>query len=167
MKDVTQLLNRYRECVRHLWNTYFFEAAFSNTDWDLADEYEEICGQLFSALVLNQVDRRTHRKARAFEQSPQPLSFFRVVPSATSGVPIHINREKKASPYWDQQMTFIKPDEVDLRFIDFFDFGRLDFRELEYCRVRIVTSTANTDLADHDALLECQHVVVLFDDAVL
>lgn len=164
MKDVTQLLNRYRECVRGLWNTYFMNQESFTADWELSDEYEEICVKLFTSLVLNRVGRHMHRKSRAFDQSPEPLSFFRVVPSANDGVPIQVSREKNNSQYWDHPTTLIKPDEADMRFIDFFDFGVLDFRGFQYCRVRIVGSNLNADLVGRDALLECNHINILFDD---
>lgn len=163
MKDITRLLNHYRECVRHLWNVYFLDEEPSTVDWDLSDEYEEICEKLFSSLVLARIGRTESKKARAFERSLEPLTFLRIIPLANNGVPIHINREKIPSPYWDHPKTLIKPDEADMRFIDFFDFGTLGFREFEYCRVRIVASTANPDLVGHDALLQCNHVTILFD----
>lgn len=134
-------------------------------DWDLSDEYEEICGKLFSSLVLARIDRTESKKARAFERSPEPLTFLRIIPVTNNGVPIHINREKSPSPYWDHPTILIKPDEADMRFIDFFDFGRLAFREFAYCRVRIVAST-NGGLVGYDALLQCNHITALFDDTV-
>jgi hypothetical protein len=133
-------------------------------DWDMRDAYEDICVKLFSALVLNRVGRNNHTKSRAYDRSPEPLSFFRVVPSPSGGVPIRVNREKNNSQYWDHPTTLVKPDEVDMRFIDFFDFGVLDFRDFQYCRVRIVGSNANADLVGRDALLECRDIVILFDD---
>ena len=57
MKDVTHLLNRYRECVRSLWNAYFMNQESVIPDWDMRDAYEDICVKLFSALVLNRVGR--------------------------------------------------------------------------------------------------------------
>ncbi len=164
MNDVTQILNRYRECVRNLWNIYFINHGSLTVDWDLADEYERICTKLFTLLVLNRVGKNEHSKSLVFNQSSEPLSFFRVVPSAEGGVPIQVSRERNDFTYWDYPIKSIKPDEADMRFIDFFNFGLLDFREFKYCRVRIVGSKVNADLVGRDALLECDHIIILFDD---
>jgi len=167
MKDVTQLLNGYRECVRNLWNIHFINRTSLTSAWDLFEEYDDICSKLLAALVLDHVDRHTYTKARAYALSPEPLLFFRVVPTPKTGVPINISREKNNSGYWDYPITLVKPGDADMRFIDLFDFDLLGFRDFQYCRVRIVGSKANPDLVGHDALLGCNHVRILFDAKIL
>src|SRR5258706_2086236 len=164
MTDVTQILNRYRECVRNLWNVFFWIQL--NPDWDIRDKYEDICVKLFSTLVLDQVSRNDYLKSPPYSKSREPLLFFRVIPSASGGVPININREKNTSPYWDHPIKIIKPGEMDLRFVDYFDFDVLQFREYRYCLVKIVASKINTDLVGRDALIECDHISIQFDETV-
>lgn len=167
MKDVTQILNEYRECVRNLWNTYFIKHIPSEAEgaWDVFDEYDDICTMLFSSLVLRTLDRETYKKAQAYTRIPEPLFFLRVVPIIETGVPININRDKHSSGYWDYPISIIKSDEVDMRFIDFFDFDLLGFRDFQYCRVRIVGSNLNADLVGRDALLFCNHIKINFDES--
>ena len=38
MKDVTQILNKYRECIRNLWNIYFITHASPVGAWDVFDD---------------------------------------------------------------------------------------------------------------------------------
>ena len=76
------------------------------------------------------------------------------------------NREKNTSPYWDHPIKIIKPGEMDLRFVDYFDFDVLQFREYRYCLVKIVASKINTDLVGRDALIECDHISIQFDETV-
>jgi hypothetical protein len=83
------------------------------------------------------------------------------VPSAESGVPININREVKCTGYWDYHLNVIKPADAELRFIDYFDFDILGFRDLQYCRVRIVTSEKYPDIVGRDALIGSNHVNIL------
>lgn len=163
MKDVTQILNVYRECVRNLWNTYFINQVKSEDAWDLFDEYDKICTVLFSSLVLYLLGRTTYKKAPSNVRLPEPLLFLRVVPIADTGVPINISREKESSTYWDYPVTVVKPNDAQMRFIDFFDFDLLGFRDFKYCRVKIVASDLNPDLVAHDALLLCDHVKIYFD----
>ena len=164
MNNINHLLMRYRECARSMWNVYFMDQG-SHVDWELCDEYEEICGRLFDSLVLNCLGRSA-KKSRSFDQSPEFMPFLRVVPSVTSGVRIYINREKKSSPYWDHPITIIQPNDADMRFIDFFDFAKLDVRDFRYIRVRIINSTRDADLIGRDGLIECNDVTVFFDPTV-
>lgn len=166
MKDVTQLFNNYRECIRNLWNIHFIQIESSNT-WNLFEEYDEICSKLFGSLLLNQVGRPEYIKSSACAMMPEPLLFFRVFPSVETGVPINISREKNSYGYWDNPIAFIKPDEADMRFIDFFDFDLIGFRDFQFCRVKIIDSKAYPDLKGYDALLECNHIKIFFDDIVL
>jgi len=165
MQDVTSLLNCYRECVRNLWNTYFVNRT-STEGWDLFDEYDNICVKLFASLVLNEVDKHTHKKSSAFIQFPEPLLFLHVVPSAKSGIPVNICRKKGDACYWDNPTILIKPDETDMRFIDFFDFDLLGFRDFQYCRARILSSNVNSDIVGLDALLLCNYAKIFLEDDI-
>ncbi len=166
MKDITQILNEYRECVRNLWNIYFIKHISSESEWDVFDEYEDICIMLFSSLVLNLLNRETYKKAKTYVRASEPLLFLRVVPVEKSGISVNINREKNVSNYWDYPLSIIKSNEADMRFIDFFDFNLLGSRDFQYCRVRIVASNVNPDIVGHDALIDCNKIKVYFDDSV-
>lgn len=164
MRDITKIMNRYRECIRNLWNIYFLEQTSQGDDWDRYDKYEEICGLLFSALVLKFVDRLSCKKSLAYELIKEPILFFRVVPCAESGVPIYINRDVPCTGYWDYPLNIIKPSDVDMRFVDFFDFNLKGFRDFQYCRVRIVGSNTYSEIIGRDALLESNNVKIIFDE---
>ena len=60
MDDVTHLFITYRECVRHLWNTYFCSVADPSQNWDLRDEFDSIARSIFSSLVLRPLDLFDH-----------------------------------------------------------------------------------------------------------
>lgn len=163
-KDVTKFMNRYCECARHLWNTYFLEHISPQNQWDISDEFDEICTRLFSSLVLHQIGCIAHKKSHRYEQFPEPLLCLSVVPSGEAGVPISINREVKASGYWDYPIECITPSDVDLRFIDFFDFDVVGYRDFEYYRVRVVGSPEYPDILGRDALIKTHYANVFFVD---
>lgn len=166
MKEVTQILNEYRECVRNLWNMYFLKQLSSGKEWDIFDEYDDVCGKIFSSLVLSSFNKDSGKKSSAYAKTPEPLSCLRVEPIVESGIPIIASREKGSFTYWDYPVSIIKSSEADMRFIDFFDFNLLEFREFQYCRVRIFSSNVYPDLVGHDALLFCNHVKIMFDKNV-
>jgi hypothetical protein len=53
MEDVTSIFETYRECARHLRNTYF--STRDNEDWEVIEDFEEVARVLFERLVLVQL----------------------------------------------------------------------------------------------------------------
>lgn len=163
MEDITSQVNMYRECVRNLWNIYFVQAleANKNQQWNIKDEFDEICSKLFSSIALSFAQYDLPEKSHSYERYPEPLLFLHVIPQ--SEVHIHINREIKATGYWDHPGEMIKPKDIDLRFIDFFDFDVIGFRDFEYLRVRIVGSDTQ-DLVGRDALIRANYSKIYFKE---
>lgn len=165
MNDITQTMNVYRECTRNLWNIYFIENITQKNEWDISDEFDDICTLLFSSLVLLPNNCTSYKKSHNYEKSPQPLSCLRVIPTLEEGVPIQINREIMRTGYWDFPINIVKPEDVDLRFIDFFDFDLLGFRDFRFCSVRIIGSAIYPDIIGRDALLDSNNVKIFFDES--
>lgn len=168
MEEITGLLNTYRECARNLWNVYMRHQIHDNessssNQWDMSDEFDDICTKLFHMLVLLPLKKINYEKTASYKALKDTLSFLQVVPKHE--VPILINREKNSmSGYWDHPINRIKPDTTDMRFIDYFDFDKLGYRNFEYYQVRIVASSAFPDLTERDALVSPQYVNVFFNN---
>ncbi len=81
------------------------------------------------------------------------------------GAPIMINRDPLAgSGYWDHPVDRVVAEEVDLRFVRWFDFEELSFRDFTNYQVRIVAAR-DAALVGRAALIACEHVRVLLDPA--
>jgi hypothetical protein len=52
MRDITELMNAYRECSRNLWNVYFSKRKDIG---DALDVFEQIREPLFDSLVLGEL----------------------------------------------------------------------------------------------------------------
>ena len=125
MKDVTSCLNSYRECVRHLWNVHFLDAAaHSSGKWAVRDEFDDACQMLFASLVVEPLGLAAASDARHMlspnrSSAPQVLRWLHVVPRETSvGVPIMINRDPRQSDgYWDYPVERVLPADANLRFV--------------------------------------------------
>jgi hypothetical protein len=100
------------------------------------------------------------------EARPLPLPFLRVVPSSLNphGTPILINRTSPPAGYWDHPVGSVKADDVVLRFVRFFDFGDLGYRDFEYLWVSIEAFPQHVELVGRPALLEAGHARVLFQE---
>lgn len=164
MIDITYLLNEYRESARSLWNTRFLKQVSSIESWDIYDEFDDICTQLFSSLVLRPIGRLDYKKVPTYKRSSAPLLFLKVIPVVDTSIPINIARERTYTGYWDYPLECVKSDEVDMRLIDLFDFDLLGFRDFQYYRVQIVSSSLSQELIGRDALISCNHVKINFDD---
>ena len=165
MDDGTHLFSTYRECVRHLWNTYFRPVAEPTKNWDLRDEFDTIARGIFSSLVLRPMEVFDHELAPEYAAEPSVLPGFRIVPAAKDGTPIFINRDLPRSGYWDHPVSRVRPDEVELHLLRFFDFDQLGYRDFRYFEVVVYASTKYPDIIGRAALIEVEHAKVLLDKA--
>lgn len=165
MTDVTQRFNLYRECVRSLWNNFFLRSLLDEDSIDDAkQEYDDICVNIFSSLVLNPIGAGGFVKSKSYQLIQNPIDCFVVKPLPKSGTTIHINREiNKSSGYWDYQANRIPPDDIYLLFIDCFDFGQYGYRDMEYYLVMVSDSLTNKDLIGRNALIKACSSIVCYD----
>ena len=68
------------------------------------------------------------------------------------------------SGYWDDPVTQLEKDDCELRFIQFFDWWDLGFRDFAFYRVRIVASPRYPHLVGRDALVPVTSSVKIFCD---
>lgn len=160
MKNITTLLQWYRESVRNLWNTTFMSRQFPKINFDTVDRFREIQDVLFTELVLCELGQQTFKRSTTAE----PFEFLRVVPLDCGEIPISIERPSSdGNKYWDDPVTRVMASDIDLRFIAYFDWNELDFRDLKFYRCRIVAFPRNPHLVGRDALLEVSYGNVLLD----
>jgi len=164
MRDITELMQRYRECSRHIWNAYFLPQAEVDDDWDLRDRFEVINVKLFSSLVLWPLKREDCEPTPANWQPLHQVPFIRVVPN--NSCPIQINREI-SSGYWDHPIEEATTGDIDMRFINYFDWSNIGYRDFEYIQVFIVDSIAHPELNGRHALVKPINVKILFDETVV
>jgi hypothetical protein len=164
MEDVTSHFTAYRECARHLWNIYFRPIAQTrgslDDTWDVRDQFDEIARALFSSLVLQPLNVSGAELALAASSEPLPLHGFRIVPGTEHGVPIFINRDLPRSGYWDYLLSVVRPTDVDLRLLRFFDFDQIGYRDFKYYEVLIAASETHPEVVGRAALIECEYATV-------
>jgi len=164
MTDVTALMQNYRECVRHLWNSYFRTDAEPHQDWDLRDHFYDAALILFRALVLYGFDVDDSQILADYRGDRQPQMFLRLHVEHRSE--ILVNRTG-SSGCWDDPVRTIETDDCDLRFIQYFDWWDLGFRDFAFYRVRIVGSSKYPHLVGRDALVPVTgSVKILCEEAV-
>ncbi len=169
-QDVTDLLNRYREACRFLWNNFLRDpdAHIGGGQYrvSLADErfcdFARMKEILFTALVLREIGREEFEPC--FGAYDKPIPFLRV--SARKDTRLMINRtlpQPYANQYWDAPITRV-PEKIDLAFIDYFDWNSSGYSDFAYYYVRIVGCSEHPEIVGRDALLEVLNGGVFADD---
>ena len=162
MADVTPLFSTYRECVRHLWNVYFRPIAEPTPNWDVRDEFDAISLSIFSSLVSQPLGASDRKLAPAWSGEPAPLTCFRIVPAVDHGTPILINRDLPRCGYWDHPVSRVRPGDVELHLLRFFDFDEIGCRDYEYLEVVVHASSTYPDIVGRAALIEFRHAKIFF-----
>ncbi len=165
MIDITTDIDGYRECIGFLWNKCCHKKDDRQSDWDRYDSFDDICGLLFSLMILQPYGWPDYRKSSSYEEFPGPVPCIHILPVAEDNIPILINRDVKSGGYWDYSADNICKSDVDLRFIDIFDFDVQGSRDFEYYRVRIVGTKNDMSLIGRDALIRVDAAKVLIDVA--
>ena len=140
MKDVTSHLLLYRECIRHLWNTYFVQAA-NDRGWDVVDDFKSISSLTFDMLVSDEIGVDV-----CHGRGTTNNAHIQIVPEV-EGVPILINKPRaEGSGYWDDPVNRIGPNDAKLLFVDFFDWDKAGLRDLQFWLVDIADFTTQPHL---------------------
>ena len=165
-QDVTDPMYRYREACRLLWNGSLrdFDADERiHLDDERYCDFARLRGDLFVALVLRDIGH-ADATVRFQTMDASVFPFLRIV--ATPRTQILVNREAvhHGNPYWDGLPNAV-PDEIDLRFIDYFDWDEVGYRDLAYYEARIVGCAAHPDIVGRNALLPVANGRVVIVDA--
>jgi hypothetical protein len=147
-KDLTKYMMQYRECSRHVWNTYFTDIDLGSTFFNKVDE------ALFDGLVLSEFN---------YDISyPSPKGYIEQIEVRFKRTPAG-SRVMFAFPTdaylteWAERRLYT--NEYDLRFIGFFDFvNDGEARDLRYTRVRALSIGEAPELAGADLLIPAEWV---------
>jgi hypothetical protein len=158
MRDITELMNTYRECSRNLWNVYFSRRENIGGSLDAFGQIREL---LFDSLV---VDELSYEGDAQGDDIPPPV--LRVVPTARALILIQRPTEPGQATYWDQEKDMVVgPDDIALAFVDYFDFGQIPIMDFHFYRCKILSFPSRSEYAGREALIRTIDGRVLHDEA--
>ena len=158
LRDITELMNAYRECSRNLWNVYFSKRKDIG---DALDVFEQIRELLFDSIVLTELSYEGEAKG---EDIPPPA--LKVVPQERSLILIKRLSEPGGAGYWDQEKDMVVgPDDITLAFVDYFDFFKPPIMEFRYCHCRILSFPSRVGYKGREALLEVSGAKIFHDES--
>ncbi len=156
MREISELMDHYRDSARHVWNTAFWPFP-ERRNWDARAQFDQIKTLLFKSLVVSSlVD------TACCDLASLPDVTLRVVPRAGGPVPIMIEHPRAGdrNHYWDDPVREVEASAVELHFLDYFDWDSLAIADFRYYRVRIAAFPTQPRLAGREALLEYSHAGV-------
>jgi hypothetical protein len=156
MRNVTNLFEQYRECARHLRNTYF--STVESKDWDVIEDFDAVADVVFERLVLFRLeDVWSEQLCEA-----RMREFLRLVPSSAHGVPVMISRERENKGYWDHPIEMLAPADAQIAFKDYFDWDQHALIDFRYYHGEILQSSKHPDIVGHELLIETQYADVFY-----
>ena len=158
MRDITELMNAYRECSRNLWNVYFSKR--ENIGGSL-DAFERLRELLFDSLVMSELSYEGDAEG---EDIPPPV--LKVVPRESSLVLIKRLTGPGEAGYWDQEKDLaVGPEDITLLFIDYFDFSQVPIKDFHYYHCKILNFPAHVPYQGREALLQVTDAKVFHDES--
>jgi|SRR6185437_3027595 len=158
LRDITTLMNTYRECSRNLWNVYF--SSRTNIGASL-DAFEQIRQLLFDSLVVNELSYEGEAES---QDIPPPA--LRIVPRARSLILIRRLTAPGEAGYWDQEKDMVVgPEDITLAFVDYFDFSQVPIKEFQYFLCKILSFPSHVEYEGREALVEAVKATVFHDES--
>jgi hypothetical protein len=147
--DITPVMLRFRESVRHIWNTYFQDAEESMGP-EIQDAFTLVEQGLFQGIVLS---------ACAYADTScryrgAPLPFVQVVPLPEMlDLSFQIGFPGRGTMAWDSPVRFKVEEGTKLEFVQFFDWNPYEQINMSLVQVHIARMDARPDLVGAHALL--------------
>ncbi len=152
MIDCTDCFMAYRECVRHVWNTYYRVCPEGESDFIFIER------QMLHDLLFSRVENREFKAGPGGYYDELVVTFDRA-PKGTSILVL----DRDVSPGMNTWKSATIDAELDLRYIGMFDFwwpphGGRDFR---FVRARVLGAKERPEIVGTDVLIESLDIRIL------
>lgn len=153
MDDITDRMMAYRECCRHIWNSYFLKVDWLEREIDYWDYFDLINRTLLEDTVLKQVmeEQETQLNQDGYYEK------VKVIPQlGPLGYLAMYGKPDGNTTNWN--IIELKSNDNDFRFIELFDWTVERVKDYQYARVRLVKSVEFPNDVGYDFLLESWRV---------
>lgn len=153
---VDQLIQRYCEAARSLWNNYLRSG---EADEAVLERYDEVRTLLFRAIVLDAIGMGDATRDGQDETWP----FLRVVAGAGPSTILVNTPSADGNQYWEPAEKGTDLSDAEILFGDLFDWDPQAFRDLALVMALVVASPKHPELVGRSVLLERSTVTVVFE----
>jgi len=159
MTDVTDLVQRYRLTLRHIWNTCFWSDP-NLRHWESVHSFRALKLPLFRSLIAEPLDLEAGDVIFG-------AGFVVVSEMSGDGLPrVHVNIREPSRPDEGTWMPLDGPFrdvDVGLTLVDLFDWTPLAWSDLRYYVVLIERFLSHPDKVGHHALVDTTCARVLYN----
>ena len=154
---VDQLIQRYCECARSLWNNYLRS---SEADEAALERYDEVRALLFRAIVLDAIGMGDAERDREDQTWP----FLRVAVGGETTTILVNTPSSDGNQYWEPPAKGTDLSDAAILFMDLFDWDPQTFRDLALVMALVVASPKNPELVGRSILLERNAVTIVLEE---
>jgi hypothetical protein len=158
--DITQHMLRFREAVRHNWNTYFFDADDVMSP-DISAAFWHVEQGLFHGVVLYacniaQTDANYGSKLAAITVTPRPAHLGQIF--------LQIGTRSETGMAWESPACFEVNKDSRFEFVRFFDWNPYEQISLSLVEVEVVHWDGAQNIVGCRALAEVDNVSFLIEE---
>jgi hypothetical protein len=94
-----------------------------------------------------------------------PPPVLKIVPNARSLILVQRPSGPGEAGYWDQEKDMVvDPDEIEVEFVDYFDFSQIPIMDFRFYRCRILKFPSHIEYEGREALIEAVSGQVFHDE---
>lgn len=158
--DITHHMLRFREAVRHNWNTYFFNAD-DVMDADISAAFCKVEKGLFQGVVLCtcnilQADANYGSELAAITVTPRPEHLGQIF--------LQIGTRSESGMAWEAPVSFEVKKDSRFKFVRFFDWNPYEQISLSLVEVQVVQWDGTQNIVGCRALTEVSSVSFLISE---
>lgn len=118
--DITLKIRKYRKIISSLWKEMATEKAGAH-DWDLCDDFADLCGHIFDVIVMRPFRQPENTKAKQYDARPPCIRNILVKPLRLDDGFYAVANEESHSLVWEK-INLDEKEEMDFSFVDIYDF---------------------------------------------
>lgn len=162
-ENVTELLQRYRQCLRDIWNAHFWQHP-ELRNWDSVTVFEKLKPCLFRALVLESL-------AEGCAHTAPPEGSFLVVPNVPENgggrlaTHVVVTKSEGGGRSYVEELLTLRASDATLRFVDIFDWSMMGYVDFRYYLAEVSAFAARPDLIGLEVLVDVHQADVVWQAA--
>lgn len=162
MTDISHLMLKFKDAIRHSWNTYFVDSDAPMSS-EIQEAFRNIEIGLFRAIVLAPLGV----SEKAEEYRKHPLSFIIIKPiEGVRELPLQFgDYDASGSIVWRMPATVKVEPDMTFEFFDYFDWYSYGYIDLHYVRARARAMSGQQDFKGKIVLIEQDVCRFFFPDS--
>lgn len=172
MRNVTEVFKNYRICLREIWNrcfwadTFFQKSDNSEKIWNAVKHFDRLVPFFFDALVMEKLINNCCVEENLSKGTYDHI--FRIVPAGSTTIWPFKKQDRTGESFKNpisgrgstESGIKIEAKQIDMRFLNFFEWSATDCYDLKYYVVEIRSFPEKPELEGREALVDVEGIEV-------